>query len=232
MMTVLTDVETDGFLTCPNGDVIDPWADDVNNIGILAFEAMHGPITFTVDASVCDGDSGTYRNDITAWGTVQEDLDVHDEAFAECEIEIVDLAGCTPGYWKQPHHFGNYPNPFFPGSSIGSEGFAPMHEHDANDTFVDALKYKGGKGLKGAEGILLRAAAAGWINTQVLDYGYVPVLADLVADVNFAIESNDRQTMLALAGIIDGHNNPPEDFDEEEGPWCPLGRAPGDFLPG
>jgi hypothetical protein len=65
-------------------------------------------------------------------------------------------------------------------------------------------------------------------------YAYVPLVMGntLVDDVNEAIDSDDRQRMLNLAGVIDGHNNPPDDWNEEEdGPWCPLGRAPGDFNP-
>ena len=56
---------------------------------------------------------------------------------AACEREPV---GCTPGYWKQTHHFGNWTAPFDPAD--------PFSDHFENAfpgmTLLDVLKQGGG----------------------------------------------------------------------------------------
>jgi hypothetical protein len=42
------------------------------------------------------------------------------------------LYGCTPGFWKQPHHFGYWTPPYVP------DGDAPTL---VGDVFVDAWTY-------------------------------------------------------------------------------------------
>jgi hypothetical protein len=125
--------------------------------------------------------------------------------------------GCTPGYWKNhpeswqeagraaPNTPLTYDHP-----STAFPPFAPTFDLDGDgdaDTFLDALNYKGGSGVAGAERILLRAAVAAWLNAAHEGVGYPLRRAALVAEVNAAIESGDRQTMLALAAELDRLNN-------------------------
>lgn len=125
--------------------------------------------------------------------------------------------GCTPGYWKNhpeswqeasraaPNTPLTYDHP-----STAFPPFDPTFDLDGDgdaDTFLDALNYKGGSGAAGAERILLRAAVAAWLNAAHEGVGYPLRRAQFVAEVNAAIDSGDRQTMLALAARLDNLNN-------------------------
>jgi hypothetical protein len=59
--------------------------------------------------------------------------------------------------------------------------------------------------VQDAKNILMRAAAAGYLNSLAINY---PVSTTaLVNAVNTALATNDRGTILALATAIDGLNN-------------------------
>lgn len=123
--------------------------------------------------------------------------------------------GCTPGYWK--NHTQNWqevaPTDLltFDHRSVKIPPFEPTSadlDGDAEtDTFLDALSFKGGAGLVGAERILFRAAVAAWLNAAHEGLGYPLRRQAFVPDVNDAIASGDRQTMLDLAAELDSLNN-------------------------
>lgn len=123
--------------------------------------------------------------------------------------------GCTPGYWK--NHTDNWQETrpgnllTFDHPSIAFPPFAPtstdLDGDGAADTFLDALSFKGGNGLVGAERILFRAAVAAWLNAAHEGLGYPLRRNEFVAEVNAAIASGDRQTMLDLAAELDSLNN-------------------------
>ena len=125
--------------------------------------------------------------------------------------------GCTPGYWK--NHTDSWQEAA-PGDLFGS-AYTSARANVAGVTLLDALSLGGGSGLDGAARILARAATAAWLNAAHDDVGYpwrrVGPGEDgrpgLVATVNAAFESNDRETMLALAAWLDSDNNLAE---------CPL----------
>ena len=66
-----------------------------------------------------------------------------------------ECTGCTPGYWKQAHHFGNWLPDYNPYNStvLGEFGCGP------DMLLLDALKAKGG-----GENALLRHATAALLN--------------------------------------------------------------------
>lgn len=108
-------------------------------------------------------------------------------------------AGCTPGFWK--NNPGRWPNGIVPGDPVpwtGTEIGTP--------TFGNALAFKGGGGIAGAERILFRAAAAGHLNALSLG-GYEFSPGQLASLVNTAVASGDRDTILAAAADIDTENN-------------------------
>ena len=107
--------------------------------------------------------------------------------------------GCTPGFWKT--HADNLPGHWF--------GFIPTENveniFDVPDVFgldqvtlLEALSLPGGPGAQGGAQILLRAAVAA---------NYPRTTADVIADVNAALASGDRDTMLDLAEELDVDNN-------------------------
>jgi hypothetical protein len=138
-------------------------------------------------------------------------------------VEVGDQ-GCTPGFWKVPQHHDSWqeadpdtllsfdppgaPIPAFANSTSDLDG------DGAADSFLDALNFRGGSGLVGAERILMRAAVAAWLNAATEELGYPIRRNAFVPAVNDAIASGDRETMLALAAELDDLNN------SQEG--CPL----------
>ncbi|GEM_PF-1807618 len=122
------------------------------------------------------------------------------------------LEGCTPGYWKQSRHWDNW------------EGYAPSQTLEAifdvpdaygmdSTTLLQALNSGGGGGAVGGARILLRASVAALLNaaSSSVEYGYST--ADVIAQVNAALASGNRTTMLDLAAQLDRANNA----------GCPLG---------
>jgi hypothetical protein len=116
--------------------------------------------------------------------------------------------GCTPGYWK--NHTDSWQE-YVPTQTVGSvySGAAPY----ANEWLVTALNGGGGPGVNGAKTILLRAAVAALLNAA-----YDPLLypwqrfgsafrPPLLATVDAALASGNRDTMLALATWLDKDNN-------------------------
>ncbi len=112
--------------------------------------------------------------------------------------------GCTPGFWKQPQHFDSWVD-FTTGQSVGS--VFDDADSTAGNTLLEALNFMGGDDLEGAERILLRAAVAGILNGAHSEVNYPIPVSDLIDQVNAAIVSEDRDTMLDLAALIDFVNN-------------------------
>jgi hypothetical protein len=118
--------------------------------------------------------------------------------------------GCTPGYWK--NHTDNWQE-YTPTSKV-KHNFtipAPLAAVVGNETFLDALQGGGGPGINGAATILLRAAVAADLNAAHEGVGYpYRRFVDpfhIQAQVNAALASLDRDTMLALANVLDDANN-------------------------
>lgn len=112
--------------------------------------------------------------------------------------------GCTPGYWKQEHHFDSWTAPYDPTDSLSSAGFS--YAGFGSITLLQALQGGGGPGVAGAVQILMRAAVAALLNAaSSIDFGFDP--AHVVADTNTALASNNRTTILNQAAEWDKFNN-------------------------
>ena len=108
--------------------------------------------------------------------------------------------GCTPGYWK--NHTDSWPpTGYSPGQSLPSV-FAQSAAYPelASATLLDALNFGGGGGVDGAARNLMRAAVAALLDASHpgVDYPRTPV--QVVSQVNSALASGDRDTMLTVAG--------------------------------
>jgi hypothetical protein len=117
-----------------------------------------------------------------------------------------DEEGCTPGYWK--NHTGSWAGTgFSPGQTAGGVfslgGFPSL----ASRTLLQTLQGGGGPGTLGAARILLRAAVAALLNAAHNGVDYPRTTTEIIADVNAALASNNRNTILALAGELDDDNN-------------------------
>jgi hypothetical protein len=114
--------------------------------------------------------------------------------------------GCTPGYWK--NHTGSWAGTgYSPGQTAGSVfnlgGFPSL----AGQTLLQTLQGGGGSGTLGSARILLRAAVAALLNAAHSGVDYPRTTASIISDVNAALASNNRNTMLNLATALDDDNN-------------------------
>jgi cysteine-rich repeat protein len=126
-----------------------------------------------------------------------------DGCSADCLIEKTSAEGCTPGFWKNhtSHWIG-----YLPSASIGSVfGSASAFPTLADDSLLEGLSYHGGNGAIGGARILLRAAIAALLNEAHPDVDYS--VDGVIALVNAALDTKDRDTMIALAGLLDDANN-------------------------
>lgn len=118
-------------------------------------------------------------------------------------VSGVFLAGAFdsyPGWWSTT---GN-----------GSNGKTDLDEDGEVDTLLDALDYPGGCGptdkctKPGAARILLRASVAAILNSSHPDVSYpTNPPSEIIDQVDNAIGSGDRDTMLGLASQLDTNNN-------------------------
>jgi hypothetical protein len=124
--------------------------------------------------------------------------------------------GCTPGYWKQSQHFDSWPASYAPTdlvrdvfnvSAFLSNGILDLNGDGVDDTLLAALNYQGTTGKTGAARSLLRAAVAALLASASPDLDYPLTNSQVINQVNAALASNNRNTMLRLAGQLDQYNN-------------------------
>jgi len=139
--------------------------------------------------------------------------------------------GCTPGYWKQPQHFGSWTNPPYDPFTTQLQdvfNFSGVNGQIgglADDLMLDALSYPGGTGKLGAAQILLRAAVAAVLNASHSGVQYAFTEAQVIALVDAQLAGGSRETMLALATDLDQANNGVFN-DNGATESCPLGLNP------
>lgn len=123
------------------------------------------------------------------------------------QIPVIGDEGCTPGYWKN-HARSWAAAGLSPGQATGSVfSSASAFPSLASQTLLQSLQGGGGPGTLGAARILLRAAVAALLNASHPNVDYPSTTSDIVADVNAALASNSRSTMLDLADELDRDNN-------------------------
>jgi hypothetical protein len=138
--------------------------------------------------------------------TTESGVDLVDNDFGNFELPV--LEGCTPGFWKVlQHHDAWAATGFTTGQTLESVFDIPDGLGLDDRTLVQALNFRGGSTDEGAAQILLRAAVAAILNAAHPDIDYEFELADIIADVNAALASGDRATILALASELDAANN-------------------------
>ncbi len=118
--------------------------------------------------------------------------------------------GCTLGYWKQQQHFDSWTgytqaqllNTVFDFTG-GASAFASL----GTTSLLAAMDFKGGSDAAAAARLLLKQAVAGLLSASNPDVDYPMTTAQIIAQVNAALDTGSRDAMLALAGQIDANNN-------------------------
>ncbi len=107
-----------------------------------------------------------------------------DGCSASCEVEGGG-EGCTPGYWRQEHHFDSYPAPYDENTvfddAFGSAVFGSL-------TLSEATRLTGG-GLNA----LGRHAAAALLNAASGDVSYDLTVIQVIMTFNDAVASGDYE---------------------------------------
>jgi len=108
--------------------------------------------------------------------------------------------GCTPGYWKQDQHFDSWQ--VYSATDSFNAVFGVSGPFPNTLTLLDALGLGGG-GLNA----LARHAVAGLLSSisSDVDYGLTP--AEVIQQVQAAINGGDATTIEALKNKLDALNN-------------------------
>jgi hypothetical protein len=113
--------------------------------------------------------------------------------------------GCTPGYWK--NHTDSWQG-YAPSQTVGSTfSAASAYPSIASQTLLEALQGGGGSGTLGAAKVLVRAGTAALLNSAHSGVDGASTTAEVLAAVNAALASGDRDTMLGVASGLDADNN-------------------------
>jgi len=151
--------------------------------------------------------AGQYENvgTVTAYAPCGER--VEDDDVSHYHGETAGGEGCTPGYWK--NHTDSWPPTGYSPSQSVSSVFSTSATYPAlaSASLLEALRFQGGSDNEGAAEILLRAAVAGLLDSSHPGVAYPRTPAQVIAEVDAALASGDRATMLTLATAIDQDNN-------------------------
>lgn len=129
--------------------------------------------------------------------------------------------GCTPGFWKTHPEDPFWP---IPKDTLLKDVFAPIPGPLDSDDFQTALGYPGGSGLVDKARILLRAAAAAYLNALEFPSPAYPLTpGGVVMRVNTAL-GLDGSAMIIEATFLDDTNNDNDDcLFLIHGPAAPKG---------
>lgn len=158
---------------------------------------------------------GQYANLATATGTPEgggDDVTATDPSHylgEEVPADGEGTQGCTPGYWKQSHHFDSWAaTGYSPGQTVESV-FTEVGTWPAigDATLEAALSFSGGPGLEAKAALLVHHAVAALLNASNPDVDYPRTAAEVIADTNAALASGDQATIEALKDAFDADNN-------------------------
>jgi len=120
--------------------------------------------------------------------------------------------GCTPGAWKNRLlRIGDWAtagvDPNATVASVFSEAANVPYAALGGASLIEALSFRGGTTLADKAEILLRAAVAAYLNASHPDVEYPDTAGEVVAAVNAALASQDKDTIIDLATDLDVQNN-------------------------
>ncbi len=210
--------------TIPVGNAVQ-WTYTVTNIGEVALSnvqvtdnkgvAVSCPKTSLQvgESMTCTGNgtatAGQYENIGTVAGTPPSGSNVtaSDPSHYFGQIPTGGGQGCTPGYWK--NHTDSWPpTGYSPSQKVQNVfGQAAGYPSLGNASLLDALSFQGGSTLEGAAGNLLRASVAALLDSSHPGVDYPRTPASVISDVNAALASGNRDTILGLASQLDADNN-------------------------
>jgi len=129
--------------------------------------------------------------------------------------------GCTPGFWKTHTGLGHQANAWCSAYTTNTLVSTVFHTDKcgcdfSSLTFLEALGLSSGNTICEAQGKLFQMGVSALLNACTgSGVNYPLTTAQIISEVNTAIDSCDRTTILNEASRLDGFNNGPG--------GCPLG---------
>ena len=108
----------------------------------------------------------------------------------------LQVGGCTPGYWKQPHHFDSWSSQFSPDDLFEVVFDRDVLGPDASPTLGEALRLK-----RGGENALIRHTTAALLNAAAPQFTTAEAfdtVEEVVAAFQAAFDGGDFETTKAL----------------------------------
>lgn len=123
-----------------------------------------------------------------------------------CQQETLGDDGCSIGYWGR--HLGSWAGSGYdPDQTLESVFDVPDGLGLDDKTLREAISFGGGPGVFGASRLLLKQAVGAVLNAAHPDVDYAMTVGQIVAEVNAALASGSRSTILALKDELDALNN-------------------------
>jgi hypothetical protein len=175
-------------------------------VGFLVSLAFTGVVLATETSTSTTTTTGTTPTTTETTPTTTETTPTTTETTPTTTTQPPSGQGCTPGYWK--NHLDSWaPTGYAPGQRLDTVFSAGGLGSLGSSTLLQALKFGGGSTLTEAKQILLRAAVASLLNAAHPDVDFGASPATIIAAVNAALSSGDRETILDLASDLDARNN-------------------------
>ena len=217
-----TDTGTDTGTDCGIDECICPCEDGNSGTDVPpVFECIANKVTYTytvtnngdlvlINVVVFDDQLGIIAEFAGLGPGASETITIEDVCLCENTINEVTVTaelveGCTPGYWKQGHHFDSWPASYTPNtlfSDVFEDAFPGL-------TLLDALKLRGG-GLNA----LGRHTVAALLNGASPDVAYGLTETAVIAAFNDIYPGSKKQYNI-LKDFF-------EDFNEHD---CPFGNT-------
>lgn len=118
-----------------------------------------------------------------------------DSAWIRCDA-ISGGEGCTPGYWKQTHHYDSWPETVTPSTAFSSVFGRVITINTksgliTDPTFAEALSAKGGK-----VNTVARHSAAAYLNAVANSVSYDISAEEVIEALQQSVDSNDFGTLI------------------------------------
>jgi len=152
--------------------------------------------------------AGQYSNVGTASGTPAGGSAVTASDPSHYYGQPAGTQGCTVGFWK--NHADSWPpTGYFTTQKVmtvfsNAQTYYPLQ---GQATLLQALEFMGGQGNEGAAEIVVLNGVAALLNASHPSVAYPRTAASVITDVNAALASGSRDTMLLLAAALSSDNN-------------------------
>ena len=171
----------------------------------------------TVFASAVDCTGQLLEEESSAYVQIISDDTIDIELCKSATLEYVssdDFEGFSHGFWK--NHESEWVD-YLPEDMTGEIFTIPQRLSVCNDTLHNALRFKGGKDIEKASKLLMVQSVAALLNSDHPNVSYPIKKSELINEVNSALASLDRKTMLNLKDTLDQYNNLGGDIND-----CPI----------